>query len=89
MDQTPGEALALHEDVDKISFTGSVARPARKLVARVIGFEPQAPQSRARRKIANIIFPDANSSPAGESFMWGVFANKGEMCTAAFPPAGA
>ena len=29
--QTTGEALALHEDVDKISFTGSIAT-ARKLV---------------------------------------------------------
>ncbi|HUB83116.1 MAG TPA: aldehyde dehydrogenase family protein, partial [Bryobacteraceae bacterium] len=33
-------------------------------------------------KSANIVFPDADQEAARKSAFWGVFGNKGEMCTA-------
>jgi len=78
---TTGEALALHEDVDKISFTGSVTT-ARKLLhasavsnLKRIGLELGG-------KSANIVFPDADFDAAVKGAFWGIFGGKGEMCSA-------
>ena len=76
-----GQALALHPQVNKIAFTGSVAT-ARSLVAA-------SGQSNLKRlslelggKSPNIIFADANLDKACESAWKAIFANKGEICSA-------
>ena len=79
---TAGEALALHEDVDKISFTGSIAT-ARKLLANSSVSNLKRLSVELGGKSANIVFPDADLDAAVKAALWGVFGNKGEMCTAA------
>lgn len=78
---TTGEAMARHMDIDKIAFTGSV-RTARALM-RAAG------ESNLKRltlelggKSPNIIFPDADLDRAVRAAYWGIFANKGEVCSA-------
>lgn len=80
--QTTGEALALHEDVDKISFTGSVAT-ARKLLQNAAVSNLKRLSLELGGKSPNIIFPDADIDAAIKAEFWGIFGNKGEMCTAA------
>ena len=53
--ETAGEALAMHPDVDKVSFTGSTATARRLLEAA--GDQPQAPDARARRQVAQYRLP--------------------------------
>jgi len=79
---TVGEALALHEDVDKISFTGSVTT-ARKLLANSAVSNLKRLSLELGGKSPNIVFPDADFDAAVRASLWGVFGNKGEMCTAA------
>jgi len=80
--ETAGEALSLHEDVDKISFTGSVAT-ARKLLANSSCSNLKRLSLELGGKSPNIVFPDADIDAAVKAALWGVFGNKGEMCTAA------
>jgi acyl-CoA reductase-like NAD-dependent aldehyde dehydrogenase len=79
---TTGEALALHEDVDKISFTGSIAT-ARKLLQNSAVSNLKRLSLELGGKSPNIVFPDADLDAAVKAQLWGVFGNKGEMCTAA------
>jgi acyl-CoA reductase-like NAD-dependent aldehyde dehydrogenase len=79
---TVGEALALHEDVDKISFTGSIAT-ARRLLANSAVSNLKRLSLELGGKSPNIVFPDADFDAAVRASLWGVFGNKGEMCTAA------
>lgn len=79
--ETTGEALALHEDVDKISFTGSIAT-ARKLLHASSVSNLKRLSLELGGKSANIIFPDADFDAAMKGAFWGVFGGKGEMCTA-------
>ncbi len=80
--ETTGEALALHEDVDKISFTGSVDT-ARKLLQNSGVSNLKRLSLELGGKSPNIVFPDADFDAAVRGAFWGVFGNKGEMCTAA------
>jgi acyl-CoA reductase-like NAD-dependent aldehyde dehydrogenase len=80
--ETAGEALALHEDVDKISFTGSVST-ARKLLANAGVSNLKRLSLELGGKSPFIVFPDADFDAAVKSALWGAFGNKGEMCTAA------
>jgi aldehyde dehydrogenase (NAD+) len=80
--QTTGEALALHEDVDKISFTGSIDT-ARKLLQNSAVSNLKRLSLELGGKSPNIIFPDADIEAAIKAQFWGIFGNKGEMCTAA------
>jgi len=78
-----GKALALHDDVDMITFTGS--GPVGKLLLQYSG------QSNAKRvslelggKSPQIVFPDCpDLEAAAQAAAWGVFYNQGEVCTAA------
>ncbi len=79
---TAGEALTLHEDVDKISFTGSVGT-ARKLLQNSAVSNLKRLSLELGGKSPNIVFPDADLDAAVRAALWGVFGNKGEMCTAA------
>ena len=79
--QTTGEALALHEDVDKISFTGSIAT-ARKLVQNSAVSNLKRLSLELGGKSPNIIFPDADLGAAMKGAFWGIFGGKGEVCSA-------
>ena len=78
---TAGEALALHEDVDKISFTGSVTT-ARKLLQDSAVSNLKRLSLELGGKSPNIVFPDADFEAAVRAALWGIYGNKGEMCTA-------
>jgi len=79
---TTGEFLALHEDVDKISFTGSV-QTARKLLQSSSVSNLKRLSLELGGKSPNIIFPDADMDAAVKASMWGIFGGKGEVCSAA------
>jgi acyl-CoA reductase-like NAD-dependent aldehyde dehydrogenase len=79
---TTGEALSLHEDVDKISFTGSIAT-ARRLIQCSSVSNLKRLSLELGGKSPNIVFPDADFDAAMKASFWGIFGNKGEMCTAA------
>ena len=79
-DAEAGAALAAHDDVDKISFTGSTA------VGREI---QQAAAGNLKRltlelggKSANIVLDDADVDAAVEGAMRATFRNQGQVCTA-------
>jgi phenylacetaldehyde dehydrogenase len=75
-----GAALAAHDDVDKVSFTGSTA----------VGREIQkAAAGNLKRltlelggKSANIVLDDADVDAAVEGAMRATFRNQGQVCTA-------
>src|SRR5216684_4533576 len=79
---TAGEALGRHMDVDKISFTGSV-RTARALLKASAESNLKRISLELGGKSPNIVFPDCNMEAAVKSAFWGIFANKGEICSAA------
>jgi acyl-CoA reductase-like NAD-dependent aldehyde dehydrogenase len=75
-----GAALAAHDDVDKIAFTGST-EVGRKIL--------HASESNLKRvtlelggKSPNIVFADADLKRASKGSMMGVFLNSGQVCTA-------
>src|SRR5882724_6071204 len=79
--QTAGEALGRHMDVDKISFTGST-RTGRALMKASAESNLKRVSLELGGKSPNIIFPDADMDAALKSAFWGIFANKGEICSA-------
>jgi len=75
-----GAALAGHDDVDKIAFTGST-EVGRKIL--------HASEGNLKRvtlelggKSPNIVFADADLRRASKGSMMGVFLNSGQVCTA-------
>ena len=75
-----GEALCLHMDVDKVSFTGSTR------VGRLI--MKMASESNLKRvslelggKSPNIVFADSDLEKVKESILWTSFYNSGQECT--------
>ena len=76
-----GEALARHMDVDKIAFTGSV-RTARALLTASGESNLKRLSLELGGKSPNIIFPDADLDRALKAAFWGIYANKGEVCSA-------
>jgi acyl-CoA reductase-like NAD-dependent aldehyde dehydrogenase len=76
-----GETLARHMDVDKISFTGSV-RTARALLKASAESNLKRLSLELGGKSPNIIFPDCDFESALKAAFWGIFANKGEVCSA-------
>ncbi len=78
---TTGEALALHEDVDKISFTGSILT-ARKLLHASSVSNLKRLSLELGGKSPNIVFPDCDLEAAMKGAFWGIFGGKGEVCSA-------
>jgi phenylacetaldehyde dehydrogenase len=77
-----GAALAEHEDVDKVAFTGSTE--VGKLIAQAAG------RTNLKRvslelggKSPNIVLDDADVEAAIAGSAMGIFFNQGEVCTAA------
>ncbi len=76
-----GEALARHPRVAKLAFTGSVATARRLLHASA--------ESNLKRlslelggKSALVVLEDADLDAVVDACFWGIFANKGEVCSA-------
>jgi 4-(gamma-glutamylamino)butanal dehydrogenase len=76
-----GKALALHNDVDMISFTGSTE--VGKLMMRYAG------ESNLKRvalelggKSPHVVMPDADLESAASGIAWGIYYNAGETCHA-------
>jgi aldehyde dehydrogenase (NAD+) len=78
--ETTGSALALHCDVDKISFTGSI-KTARELLKASAETNLKRLSLELGGKNPNIVFPDADMDAALRSAFWGIFGNKGEVCS--------
>ena len=78
---TAGEALGRHMDVDKVAFTGSV-RTARALLKASGESNLKRLSLELGGKSPNIVFPDADLERAAKSAFWGIYANKGEVCSA-------
>ncbi|TXL86322.1 aldehyde dehydrogenase family protein [Streptomyces sp. IB2014 016-6] len=75
-----GQALAAHEDVDLVSFTGSTA------VGRLIGATAGAAVKRVALELggksANVILPSADLARAVKAGVANVMANSGQTCSA-------
>lgn len=76
-----GLALARHMDVDKIAFTGSTD-VARELLRASADSNLKRLSLELGGKSPQIVFPDADVDAAVEAAFKGIFANKGEICSA-------
>jgi aldehyde dehydrogenase (NAD+)/phenylacetaldehyde dehydrogenase len=75
-----GQALAEHDGVAKVSFTGSTAT-GRKVLAASVGNLKQVTLELGG-KSPNIIFPDADLDTAVQGALLGIFMNQGQVCCA-------
>src|SRR6266568_6414500 len=78
--ETAGAALAAHEGIDKIAFTGS--GEVGKLIAKGAADNLTKVSLELGGKAPNIIFADADMDQAVNGAMMGIFFNQGQMCTA-------
>lgn len=78
---TAGDSLARHMDVDKIAFTGST-RTGRALMRASSESNLKRLSLELGGKSPNIIFDDADFDRAQRAAFWGIYANKGEVCSA-------
>ena len=78
---TAGEAIARHMDIDKITFTGS-PKTARRLLTASAESNLKPVSLELGGKSPNIVFADADLDAAVRKALWGIFHNKGEVCTA-------
>jgi aldehyde dehydrogenase (NAD+) len=78
---TAGETMGRHMDIDKISFTGSI-RTARSLLKASAESNLKRLSLELGGKNPNIIFPDCDFDQAVDAAFWGIYANKGEVCSA-------
>jgi aldehyde dehydrogenase (NAD+) len=76
-----GEALARHPDVDKIAFTGSI-RTARRLLYASADTNLKKLSLELGGKSPLVVLDDADVEAAVKACFWGIFANKGEVCSA-------
>lgn len=74
-----GEALALHPDVDRISFTGSIATGRRVLAAAAQNLTPVSLELGGKSPL--VVFADAHLDEAAETVA-AQFANAGQVCLA-------
>lgn len=75
-----GAALAAHEGVDKVAFTGSTA--TGKAIVRAAAGNLKKVTLELGGKSPNIILPDANLEKAIPAAALAVFFNTGQTCTA-------
>lgn len=78
---TAGDMLGRHMDVDKISFTGSV-NTARSLLKAAAESNLKRLSLELGGKNPNIVFADCDLDEAIDAAFWGIYANKGEVCSA-------
>ncbi len=75
-----GAALAAHDDVDKVSFTGSVE--TGQAIVRASAGNLKRLTLELGGKSPNIIFADADLDRAADTAVVAAFANCGQICTA-------
>jgi len=75
-----GAALASHQDVDKVAFTGSTA--TGRAVARAAAENLNTVTLELGGKSAHVVFPDADLAAAANGVVAGVFAATGQTCMA-------
>lgn len=75
-----GSALAAHEGVDKIAFTGGGATGRKIMTAAAGNFKKVSLELGG--KSPNILFADSDPDLALEFAMFGIFAGQGEVCSA-------
>jgi gamma-glutamyl-gamma-aminobutyraldehyde dehydrogenase/4-guanidinobutyraldehyde dehydrogenase/NAD-dependent aldehyde dehydrogenase len=77
-----GQALGLHDDVDKVAFTGSV--PVGRLFQRYAGeSNGKAVSLELGGKSPQVVLADAvDLQAAAEAIGWGIFYNAGQTCHA-------
>jgi len=78
--ETAGAALAHHDDVDKITFTGST-EVGRELVRAAAGNLKKV-SLELGGKSPNIVFADADMEAALKGVFMGIFFCQGEICSA-------
>src|SRR6266567_4235935 len=78
--ETAGAALAAHEGIDKIAFTGSTE--VGKLIAKAAADNLTKVSLELGGKAPNIIFADADLDQAVNGAMMGIFFNQGQVCCA-------
>jgi phenylacetaldehyde dehydrogenase len=78
--ETAGAALAAHEGVDKIAFTGSTE--VGKIILRAASGNLKRVSLELGGKSPNIVFSDADVDAAIEGAAQGIFFNQGEVCSA-------
>src|SRR2546421_4399444 len=78
--ETAGAALASHEGVDKIAFTGSTEDG--KLIAKAAAENLTTLSLELGGKAPNIVFADADIEQAVNGAMMGIFFNQGQVCCA-------
>jgi aldehyde dehydrogenase (NAD+) len=76
---TVGAAISAHEDIDKVSFTGSTE--TGKLIARAATGNLKRVTLELGGKSPVLIFKDADLSKAIPTAAMGIFANAGQGCT--------
>lgn len=75
-----GAALAAHGGVDKLAFTGSVATGRKVMLEAAQGIKNVTLELGGKSPI--LVFNDATLEQAVEWVMFGIFWNKGEVCSA-------
>jgi len=75
-----GQAIAEHERIAKVAFTGSTAT-GRRIVTASAGNLKKV-QLELGGKGANIVFDDANLAAAVNGSAWAIFHNQGQACIA-------
>ncbi|GAC1400930.1 MAG: aldehyde dehydrogenase family protein [Pyrinomonadaceae bacterium] len=78
--ETAGAALAAHEGIDKIAFTGSTE--VGKLIARAASNNLTKVSLELGGKAPNIVFADADIAQAVDGAMLSIFFNQGQVCCA-------
>ncbi|KAF8609297.1 NAD-aldehyde dehydrogenase [Ceratobasidium sp. AG-I] len=76
-----GAALAEHQDVDKIAFTGSTVT-GRKIMLAAANSNLKKVTLELGGKSPNIVFPSADLQQAANWASLGIFYNQGQDCTA-------
>ena len=78
--ETAGAALANHDDVDKITFTGSTE--VGRLLVRASAGNLKKVSLELGGKSPNIVFADADLEAALKGVFMGIFFCQGEICSA-------
>jgi acyl-CoA reductase-like NAD-dependent aldehyde dehydrogenase len=76
-----GQALALHPDVDLITFTGST-EVGRLMLRYAADSNLKRVALECGGKTPQVVFPDADLEAAAAGIAWGIYYNSGQTCHA-------
>ncbi|CAH0279504.1 Betaine aldehyde dehydrogenase [Peribacillus sp. Bi96] len=78
--QVVGQAIAEHEEIDKVAFTGGTAT-GRKIMEASLGNLKKVTLELGG-KSPNIVFADSDFETAVDYALYGIFCNQGQVCSA-------